>query len=64
VQLRLKEWRERRGFSIRQLAEQAGVSHVTVVRIEQGRMSPTVALLEKLAGALGISVRDFFSGKR
>ena len=55
-----RQWRERRGLSLHNLAERAGVSHVTIVRIEQGRMSPTVALLEKLAKALEISIREFF----
>lgn len=32
----------------------------TVHRIESGRISPTIATLEKLARALGIDVRDFF----
>jgi transcriptional regulator with XRE-family HTH domain len=58
--LRLREWREQRGLSVRGLAEQAGVNYVTVVRIEGGRLSPTVAMLAKLAGALGITLRDFF----
>ena len=58
--LRLRYWRERRGYSVRELAERAGVGFVTVSRIENDRMSPTVAMLEKLAAALRISVRDFF----
>jgi transcriptional regulator with XRE-family HTH domain len=58
--LRLRQWREARGLSVRALAAQAGVNYVTVVRIEGGRLSPTVALLAKLARALGITVRDFF----
>ena len=33
---------------------------VSVSRIEMGRMSPTVAMLTKLAKALEIDVRDFF----
>lgn len=60
----LRQWRERRGLSLHRLAEKAGVSYVTIVRIEQGRMSPTVALLEKLAAALGISVRELFPVER
>jgi transcriptional regulator with XRE-family HTH domain len=69
VIIRLREWRERRGLSVRRLAERAGVHYVTVVSIEAGRMSPTVEMLEKLAQALAISLRDFFpveqpSGKR
>jgi len=56
----LRRWRERRGYSVRELARRAGVGFVTVSRIENGHMSPTVAMLEKLAKALGIGVRDFF----
>jgi transcriptional regulator with XRE-family HTH domain len=56
----LRHWRERRGYSVRELARRAGVGFVTVSRIENGHMSPTVAMLEKLARALGIGVREFF----
>ena len=62
--LLLRQWRERKGLSLHGLAHKAGVSYVTIVRIEQERMSPTVRLLEKLAEALGISVRDFFPVER
>jgi transcriptional regulator with XRE-family HTH domain len=37
---------------------------VTVSRIEMGHVSPTVTMLEKLAKALGISVREFFPVER
>ena len=37
---------------------------MTIVRIENDKMSPTVAMLEKLAKALGIGVRDFFPVER
>ncbi len=60
----LRHWRERRGYSVRQLAERAGISYVTVVRIENDRISPTVKMLEKLAKALEISVRDFFPASK
>jgi transcriptional regulator with XRE-family HTH domain len=40
------------------------VGYVTVVRIENDQISPTVAMLEKLAKALGINARDFFPPKR
>jgi len=64
VPVLLRHWRERRGYSVRELARRAGVGYVTVVRIENGHISPTVAMLEKLAKALGITVRDFFATKR
>ena len=60
----LRRWREKRGYSVRELAEKAGVGFVTVSRIENGHMSPTVAMLEKLAKALGIRVRDFFPASK
>lgn len=62
--IRLREWRMRRGLSLRGLAERSGVHFTTVVRIEAGRLSPTVAMLERLAKALGISVREFFPAEQ
>jgi transcriptional regulator with XRE-family HTH domain len=59
--VRLSEWREQRGLSLRSLARRAGVTWSTVHRIETGRLSPTVDMLEKLATALDIDVRDFFA---
>jgi transcriptional regulator with XRE-family HTH domain len=56
----LRHWRDQRGYSVRELAKRAGVGYVTIVRIENDHISPTVAMLEKLAKALGINVRDFF----
>lgn len=64
MRVRLKKWRSRRGYSLRQLAERAGVSYVTIVRIEQGQISPTVAMLEKLAKALKIHITEFFPAPR
>jgi transcriptional regulator with XRE-family HTH domain len=62
--IRLREWRDRRGESLYTLAEKSGVHFVTISRIEQGHLSPTVATLEKLAKGLGITVRDFFPVER
>ena len=64
VRIRLREWRERRGYSLRALGERAGVSYVTLSRIESGQMSPTVAMLAKLAQALAIDIRDFFPPRK
>jgi transcriptional regulator with XRE-family HTH domain len=64
MRVRLREWRDRRGDSLYTLAEKSGVHFVTISRIEQGHLSPTVATLEKLAKGLGIAVRDFFPVER
>ena len=58
--LLLRQIRERRGWSLRELGERSGVSYVTIQRIEAEALSPTVATLEKLAAALGMPVREFF----
>jgi len=62
--VRLRHWREQRGYSVRELARRAGVGFVTVSRIENGHMSPTVTMLEKLAKALKIHVTEFFPAPR
>jgi DNA-binding XRE family transcriptional regulator len=64
VLIRLREWRQRREMSLRALAARAGVAHVTIVRIEAGQMSPTVALLARLARALDLHISDLFPPKR
>ena len=58
--LNLKQWRERRGWSLRQLGERSGVSFVTISNIETGKLDPRLSTLERLARALGISIRDLF----
>jgi transcriptional regulator with XRE-family HTH domain len=58
VPILLRRWRERRGYSVRELARRAGVTHVTVVRIENDQVSLTVMMLERLAKALRIDARD------
>jgi transcriptional regulator with XRE-family HTH domain len=60
----LRHWRVKRGYSVRALAQRAGVGYVTIVRIENDQTSPTVAMLEKLAIALDINLRDFFPPSR
>ena len=60
INLRLREWRERRGLSLRELAQRAGVSFTTCHRIEVQKISPTVTVLERLANALDIRIVDFF----
>jgi transcriptional regulator with XRE-family HTH domain len=57
---RLRRLREASGWSQAQLAARAGVSRVVIARIEAPGMQhvPTVAVLRKLAKALGVRVGD------
>ena len=50
--------------TVRELARRAGVGYVTIVRIENRHMSPTVAMLEKLAKALKVHVTELFPAPR
>lgn len=54
--VRLKEWRERRGLSLRKLAKIADVHYVSLIRIEAGRLDPRLSTLLKLCGALHLNL--------
>ena len=48
--------REELGWSQRQLAERAAMTQPGVARFEAGGTTPTLPLLERLAGALGLKL--------
>ncbi len=50
----VREARAERGWSQERLAERSGLDRSYVGEIERGRVSPTLATLEKLALALGL----------
>lgn len=54
MQVRLREWRQRRLLSQEQLAKLAGVGTVTVARIEGGQ-GARLSTLRKLADALDVT---------
>ncbi|MDR3097714.1 MAG: XRE family transcriptional regulator [Paraburkholderia sp.] len=53
---RIRGERERRGWSLTDLAGKSGVSRAMIHKIERGESSPTASLLAKLAGAFGMSM--------
>ena len=57
----LKRWRAARGLSLRGLGARAGADYTTIHRIENGRLSPTVNMLGRLAKALGTTVPALFA---
>jgi transcriptional regulator with XRE-family HTH domain len=57
---RLRALRQERKLSQRGLAEQAGVSANAVSLIEHDEISPNVATLQRLAGALSVKMSYFF----
>jgi transcriptional regulator with XRE-family HTH domain len=58
---RLREERQLRGWSQRDLARETGVNVDTISGIETSQHEPRPSTLRKLAEGLGIEVRDFFA---
>lgn len=56
VAANLRRIRKAKNYSLERLASLSGVSRAMIGQIETGRSSPTVALLAKIAAALGIDV--------
>lgn len=58
---RIRDLREKQGLSNRQLAVKAGISQPVMNRIENNNRKADIETLEKICGALGITLVDFFS---
>ena len=52
----LRSARKRLGFSVQGLAERAGVSFGLISELERGTGNPSLQTLQRLAGALGVSI--------
>jgi transcriptional regulator with XRE-family HTH domain len=57
---RLRQLREQKAMSARQVADLAGVSAAYLSRLENGRVSPTVATLARLVAAMGETMSTLF----
>lgn len=60
VGARLRDLRQERGLSIRQLARESGMSANALSMIERGLSSPSVSTLYKVADALGVPITGLF----
>jgi transcriptional regulator with XRE-family HTH domain len=56
--MRLRRLREDKGLSQTALAEKAGISRGYLARLEAAQQDPTLAVIEKLAKALKVSLVD------
>lgn len=62
---RLKELRNKSGWSQQKLAEKAGLSYNTITKIEQGAATkPTIQTMIKIADAFGISLDALVDRKK
>lgn len=58
---RVRDLRKARGLTLEQLAEASGVSRSMISLIERQETSPTAAVLNKLADALGVALSVLFA---
>ncbi|MFD7136509.1 helix-turn-helix domain-containing protein [Streptomyces sp. NPDC059894] len=61
IAARVRAERERRGWTLTQLAEASGVSRAMINRIERGDSSPTAVVLGKLSAAFRLSVSSLLA---
>lgn len=57
---RLKVLRQEKGFSQRELARRAGLTHTTISAIEGGRIDPSLGTLKRILGACEVRMGEFF----
>jgi HTH-type transcriptional regulator / antitoxin HipB len=60
----IRELREARRLSQRELAERMGTTQSMVGRLEAGGSRPTLATLERVAAALGLRLEIRFAARR
>jgi transcriptional regulator with XRE-family HTH domain len=60
IATRVRELRAARGLSLDAAARKSGVSRSMISVIERGESSPTAAVLDKLAGGLGVTLAALF----
>ncbi|MFJ5777088.1 helix-turn-helix domain-containing protein [Streptomyces sp. NPDC093094] len=61
IAARVRTERERRGWTLAQLADASGVSQAMISRIERGESSPTAVVLGKLSAAFQLSVASLLA---
>ena len=61
--LRLREIRERKGVSLRELKKASGVAVSSLARFEAGEGDPQLSTLRKLAKALDVTVAELIGEK-
>lgn len=52
--------REKKGLSLRKLADEADINFVQIHRIEKGETSPSISMIKTIADALGVKMGKMF----
>lgn len=61
--MRLRELRERKALSLRELASRSGVNYNAIWRIEVGRTGAQPRTIRRLAEALGVEPHELMKGE-
>jgi transcriptional regulator with XRE-family HTH domain len=61
---RVRELRHERGLTLKALGRRAGLSHPFLSQLERGLARPSVASVERIAGALGVPVGALWAAPR
>jgi XRE family transcriptional regulator, regulator of sulfur utilization len=61
VGLHIRELRTAAGLSLRSLAERTDFSPSFISQVENGQVSPSIASMERIATALGVTLGEFFA---
>ena len=64
IGISFKNLREGKGKSVYALSKETGVSENHIHSIEKGSTQPSVAILERLLNALGVTLPEFFNEDR
>ncbi|MGC0835630.1 helix-turn-helix domain-containing protein [Pantoea agglomerans] len=58
---KVKQEREKRGWSLTELADNSGVSRAMIHKIERGKSSPTAVLLARLSGSFDMTISQLLA---
>jgi transcriptional regulator with XRE-family HTH domain len=59
---RIREFRKKRGLTLEQLAERSQLTQSVLSKVENSRVTPSLAALSRIAEALGVSLSELVSG--
>jgi DNA-binding XRE family transcriptional regulator len=57
---KIREYRMRKGWSQTKLAQELKIDRSYINQIENGKVTPSIALLERIANILDCNLKDFF----
>ena len=64
ITYRIKQIREQRNLSLRDLASMSDLSHATISYIERGLRKPTIDVLIAIAEALNVEITELYTYRK